>query len=135
MTNGKKRHMLPNGRGAKSRDFFVKGLHAIFDHPDYIAMKPTAKALLWDLCRQYNQHNNGDLTLAPKVMAKWGWNKSSIDRHKDKLLDNNWIFIAGHKPARNGYTYLYGLTWYEINDCNNKLYVDAYKHKPRSLRK
>ncbi|MDT0626885.1 hypothetical protein [Alteromonas sp. W364] len=130
----KSRSMKPNGRSSYDGGLFLKALHGIFDHPDYISMKPTAKALLWDLARQYNLKNNGDLTLAPKVMRKWGWSKSTIDRHKSTLLDNNWIFITGHKPARNGFTYLYGLTWEDIDECGGKLYPESYKHKRRSIR-
>jgi hypothetical protein len=138
MSNKKRRdskNMLPNGRSA-SGGFWFRAVHAIYDHPNYIDMKPTARALLWDLCRQYNQRNNGDLTLAPKIMKKWGWNKSTIDRHKQTLIDNEWIFIAGHKKARNGFVYLYALTWLEINseEIGDKLYEDAKKHKPKSLR-
>ncbi|MEP1446268.1 MAG: hypothetical protein ABJK37_09190 [Paraglaciecola sp.] len=126
--------MLANGRLAYKNERYVKALHAIFNHPDYIALSPTAKALLWDLSSQYNGRNNGDLTLAPKVMGKLGWTKPTILRHRQTLIDKNWIFIAGSKPVRNGHLYLYALTWLEVNDCNGKLFEDSVNRKPRSLK-
>jgi hypothetical protein len=126
--------MLPTGRSPKSKAQFVRGLFAIYDHPDYISLKPNARALLWDLCRQYNGHNNGDLSLSESVMKKWGWYKNALLRNKKALIDNNWIFISGHKKARNGFTYLYALTWLQINQCDGKLYPESYAHKPRSLK-
>lgn len=126
--------MLPNGRLVFKKDRYVKALHAIFYHPDYIALSPTARALLWDLSTQYDGYNNGDLTLAPKVMGKLGWTKPTILRHRKTLIDKNWIFIAGSKPVRHGHLYLYALTWLEVDDCNGKLFEDSVNHKPRSLK-
>lgn len=126
--------MLPGGRLSYKKEYYVRGLHAIYDNPDYIALPYTARALLWDLSRQYNGHNNGDLTLAPKVMEKLGWTKPTILRHRKTLIDKNWIFIAGSKPVRNGHLYLYALTWLEVNDCNGKLFEGSVNHKPRSLK-
>ena len=126
--------MLANGRSAFKVEGYIKALHAIFDHPDYIAMDSTARLLLWELSRQYNGRNNGDLTLAPSVMEKWGWTKPTITRHTKTLLAHNWIFKAGAKKARNGYTNLYGLTWLEVDECKGKLFGDSYTHKPRSLK-
>lgn len=134
MAKSNSKGMLPNGRRVDNGDRYIKALHAIFDHPDYIALDKTARSLLWDLSRQYNGHNNGDLTLAPKVMGKLGWTKSTISRHTQTLVDNNWIFKAGTKKARNGYVNLYGLTWLEINECKKKLFDESYNHKPRSLK-
>jgi len=134
MAKSNSKGMMANGRRAFKGEGYIKALHAIFDHPDYIALDKTARALLWDLSRQYNGHNNGDLTLAPKVMEKLGWTKSTITRHTQTLVTNNWIFKAGTKKARNGYVNLYGLTWLEINECKKKLFDEAYNHKPRSLK-
>jgi hypothetical protein len=134
MAKSNSKGMLPNGRRAFKSEGYIKALHAIFDHPDYSTMDPTSKALLWDLSRQYNGNNNGDLTLAPKTMIKWGWSKSTLLRHTKPLLENNWIFKAGGKRARNGYINLFGLTWLEVNECKGKLFDESYTHKPRSLK-
>ena len=134
MAKSNSKGMLPNGRRGHSGERYIKALHAIFDHPDYLSMEPAARLLLWELARQYNGHNNGDLSLAPKVMGRFGWNKSTIQRHKDSLINNNWIFIAGAKPARNGWVYLYALTWLDVNECGGKLFDESTNHKTRSLK-
>jgi len=135
MAKSNSKGMLPNGRRAYKSEQYFKALYAIFDNPDYIALPHSARALLWDLSRQYNGKNNGDLSLAPNVMKKWGWGKSTILRQKKCLIKHGWIFITGHKTARNGYVLFYGLTWLDINECDGKLYPDSYSHKPRSLKK
>ena len=134
MAKSNSQGMLPNGRRAYKSEQYFKALHAIFDHPDYLSLPFTARALLWDLSRQYNGKNNGDLSLAPKIMEKWGWNKSTIMRHSKSLIASNWIFHAGVKKARNGFTNLYGLTWLDVNDCKGKLFDESYSHKKRSLK-
>ncbi|MCC2615918.1 hypothetical protein LJ739_06665 [Aestuariibacter halophilus] len=134
LAKANRKGMLPNGRKAFASMQYFKALHAIYDHPDYINLQPVQKALLWDLCRQYNGHNNGDLSLAPKIMKQWGWTKSTILRNAPALLHNDWIFVSGHKKARNGFTYLYALTWLPVDECNGKLYPDSYNHQPKSLR-
>jgi hypothetical protein len=134
MAKSNSKGMLPNGRRAFKGDQYTRAFHAIFDHPNYMSMEPAARLLLWELSRQHNGHNNGDLSLAPKVMAKLGWTKPTILRHKKALINNNWIFIAGTKKARNGWIYLYALTWLEVNECGGKLFDESYNHKPRSLK-
>ncbi len=133
MVKANSKGMLPNGRAAKLHQF-VRGLHAIYDHPDYVALTYTQRALLWDLARQFNGKNNGDLTLAPKTMKKWGWTKDTISRNKKALIDRNWILVTGSKKVRKGDCHLYALSWLDINECGGKLFPDAYAHKPRSLR-
>lgn len=133
MAKANSRGMYPNGRG-KNREQFVRALHAIFDHPDYLALTFTQRALLWDISRQYDGHNNGDLSLAPKIMNKWGWKKDTLLRHRDALVANGWLVITGSKKVRKGTCYLYALSWLSIDDCGGKLFPDAYQHKPRSLR-
>ncbi|GAA6183770.1 hypothetical protein [Aliiglaciecola sp. NS0011-25] len=133
MAKANSKGMYANGRGKNTQQYF-KAVHAIFDHPDYVSMNATPKALLWDLTRQFNGKNNGDLTLAPKTMEKWGWKKDTLQRHRNTLIDHGWIIITGCKKVRKGNCYLYALSWLEVNECNGKLFPDAYSHKPRSLR-
>ena len=68
--------MKNNGRGG-GKQTFVRALHAIFDHPDYIGLSKTSRAFLWDFMRQYNGFNNGNLSGAPAIMGKYGWDKKT----------------------------------------------------------
>ena len=129
MAKANSKGMFPNGRG-KNRLQFFKALHAITDHPDYIALTYTQRALLWDVARQFNGYNNGDLTLAPKVMKKWNWTKDTISRNKEALVDRGWLVITGCKRVRKGNCYLYALSWLDIDECGGKLFEDAYTLKP-----
>lgn len=134
MAKANSKGMLSNGRSAKNKQQFVMALYAIFDHPDYITLSFTQRALLWDLARQYNGSNNGDLTLAPKIMRKWGWKKDTLLRNRYALLEKGWLIITGCKKVRKGNCYLYALSWLKVDECGGKLFADAYLHEPRSLR-
>lgn len=81
MPKANSRGMLANGRKANGQQF-TKALHAIYDHPDYIALPKQTRAFLWDFARQYNGRNNGDLSAAPGTMARWGWTRAELKKAK-----------------------------------------------------
>lgn len=124
--------MLPNGR-RKSGPTFVMVLHAILDHPDYIALSGSAAKLLWDVARQYNGHNNGDLTAAMSVMAARGWQKKTLARALAELLERDWLRRTRH-PRLKRQAALYALSWLPVNECGGKLDAGADKEPVRSLK-
>lgn len=133
MAKANSKGMLPNGRKAGSGSY-IKYLHVICDHPEFIALKSGEKELLLYVMRQYNGHNNGDMTLAPSVLKKWGLAKRTIDRNKRALFEYGWIVKTGSVYRGGKPTYLYGLTWLPMDECKGKLDDYAYKLQPRSLK-
>ena len=127
------RGMKPNGSGHGKAHFF-RALHAIFDHPDYLALSKTARAFLWDMCRQYNGRNNGNLCAAPSIMKPLGWDKKTATRCRRELLANNWIAVTRYPRAKRE-PVLYRLTWLEVDTWLGKPYLDpnAANQRRRSL--
>lgn len=135
MARGSSKKMLANGRGGTS-PLFLMALHAIFDHPDYLKLSKTARAFLWDFARQYNGHNNGNLSAAPAIMGKKGYDKKTATRCRRELEANNWIAVTRY-PAAKREPVLYRLTWLDVDSWEGKPYLDpeAKKQPRRSLRK
>lgn len=115
--------MLPNGRKAGTGDYFFRLPKALFECTGYLKLNKTQRALLIDLCSQFNGKNNGNLTLAPSIMEALGWDEKTVKRNKQALLDSKLIRISGHKQLNNKrYMYLYAIAWLEIDDCSD--YID-----------
>jgi hypothetical protein len=114
---------------------FSRALWAIFDHPDYIALSKTSRAFLWDTARLYNGFNNGNISIAPGIMKKYGWDKKTILRCRDELIQMNWLAIT-RLPRAKRQPILYRLTWLEVDtwEGNPKLDADAFKQGRRSLK-
>jgi len=134
MARANAKGMLPNGRSSAGGTF-TKALHAVFDHPDYIALSKQARALLWDLARQYNLKNNGNLTAALGTMSKWGWGKWELQRARRELEAHGWIEATRYPRAKRE-PILYRLTWLELNEWDGppELDPEAYRQKVRSLK-
>ena len=115
--------MSRNRRKAKGRregGSFLALPHAVLDSPSYIALRPTAKALLNDLGRQYNGANNGDLCAAWSLMSKRGWrSKDTLFRALQELTERG--LIEKTRQGGRNHCNLYALTWMAIDDCKGKL--------------
>lgn len=84
-------------------------------------LSPYAKALLLDLMSQYNGFNNGDLSVAWKLMKKRHWkSERSLNNAKKELLQNGWLIIT-RQGGRNKCS-LYALTLYHIDEDKKKKY-------------
>lgn len=126
--------MKANGRG-HGKEPFVRALWAILDHPDYLTLSKTARAFLWDLTRHYNGFNNGNLSIAPGIMGKQGWDKKTIRRCRDELMGANWLAIT-RLPKAKREPILYRLTWLDLDKWDGvpRLDPDAFKQPRRTLR-
>ena len=90
------------------------------DHADYRGLSGNAAKLLFELARQYRGHNNGDLTIAWKVLCERGFrSKATIDRARDELLRANLIRYTRQGRFLNpgGRCALYALTWLCVDEC------------------
>jgi hypothetical protein len=70
--------------------------HAVIDHPDYISMRWSSKALLMEIGRLYNGFNNGNLSLPFSVMKNKGFSESTLNDAKKELIQNKWIIPVRH---------------------------------------
>ena len=125
--------MAIKGRKSGSRGF--AGIpRDVMKHPDYMALKATAKCLLQELAFQYRGSNNGDLTLAKKVLKERGFNSpNSINEAKKQLLEAGMIILTRQGGFNSGCS-LYALTWQSIDECKGKLDCKSTITAPRSFR-
>ena len=122
-TKANSKKMLPNGRGSQSPQFLM-ALHAIFDHPDYQTMSKQTRAFLWDFARQYNGHNNGNLSAAVGVMGKYGWSRRELSRARKEAQACGWI-APTRMPRAKREPILYRLTWRDLDRWDGRPYLDA----------
>lgn len=133
-TKANSKGMMPNGR-SKGVASFAASPTAVFRHPDYTKLSPTAKALLWDLFSQFNGRNNGNLTLAENTMKRLGWSYSTVKRHKAELINSGWIAVTRY-PRQKREPVLYRVTWLDADNWTGEPYLDpeAYNQQKRSLK-
>ncbi len=109
MSNGRNQ----NRKGDSGRDSggFVALPWSVLDCPAYALLSHPAKALLFELARQFVRDNNGRMLLSGAYLAKRGWKSSDvITRAKRELLAAGFIFetVKGHRPNRASW---YAVTW------------------------
>lgn len=127
MAKANSKGMLPTGR-SKAGGGFTRALHAITDHPDYIALSKQTRAFLWDLARQYNGHNNGNLSAAVGIMGKHGWTKWELMRARTEALEHGWIEATRYPTAKRE-PVLYRLSWLPTDKWEGRPHLDAEAYK------
>lgn len=94
---------------------FLAVSHSILSAPGFVALSPYAKALLLDLGAQYKGDNNGDLSVAWKLMQPHGWqSQTTLHKAKAELLKAEFIFET-RKGQRPNKCSLYALTWHLLD--------------------
>ena len=104
-------------KGDTSRDAggFVALPWSVLDCLAYARLSHPAKALLFEVARQFVRDNNGRMLLSRVYMAKRGWKSADvIDRAKRELLDAGFIFqtVMGHRPNKASW---FAVTWRALN--------------------
>ena len=109
MANGRNRgHKGDSGRDAGG---FVALPWSVLDCPAYAGLSHPARALLFELARQFVRDNNGRLLLSDAYLAKRGWNSPDVIlRAKRKLIEAGFIHetVKGHRPNKASW---YAVTW------------------------
>ena len=109
MANG--RNKSRKGDAGRDSGGFVALPWAVLDCPAYARLSHPAKALLFEVARQYVRDNNGRLLLSRAYMATRGWKSSDmLANAKRDLLEGGFIFqtIMGHRPNKASW---YAVTW------------------------
>lgn len=109
MANGRNRGQ--KGDSGRDSGGFIALPWSVLDCPAYAALSHPAKALLFEVARQFVRDNNGRMLLSGAYLGKRGWKSSDvITRAKRELLDAGFIFetVKGHRPNRASW---YAVTW------------------------
>lgn len=113
MANGRTK----GSKGNSGRDpgGFVALPWSVLDCPAYARLSHPARALLFELARQFVRDNNGRLLASAAYLSKRGWNSADvITRAKRDLLEAGFIHetVKGHRPNRASW---YAVTWQALD--------------------
>lgn len=114
---------MANARNPKRRGYAIDRDHggfiampwSVLDCPAYARLSHPAKALLFEVARQFVKDNNGRLLISRAYMLKRGWNSSdTITNAKRQLLDGGFIYetVMGHRPNKASW---YAVTWMALD--------------------
>ena len=110
---------MANARNPKKKGYdanrdgggFIALPWSVLDCPAYRRLSHPAKALLFEVARQFVKDNNGRLLISRAYMAKRGWKSSdTISNAKRQLFDGGFIYetVMGHRPNKASW---YAVTW------------------------
>lgn len=107
----------PTGKSNSGRDpgGFIALPWSVLDCPAYARLSHPARALLFELARQFVRDNNGRLLLSAAYLSKRGWKSADvITRAKRQLLAAGFIFetVKGQRPNRASW---YAVTWMTLD--------------------
>jgi hypothetical protein len=88
---------MSNGRGSAKHADFIGTTRKVADSPAFKALPPIARALYFDLRRQYNGHNNGQIAAVLEGtedrpgLAAYGWPPRSVFKYIKVLVEHHLI--------------------------------------------
>jgi hypothetical protein len=89
--------------------------YSLLNSPLFIALSPHAVKLLIDVAAHYRGDNNGDLSLAWKLMKSRGWrSEATLHKAKRELLDGGFLYET-RKGQRPNLCSLFALTWHHCS--------------------
>ena len=109
MANGRNRGQ--KGDSGRDAGGFIALPWSVLDCPAYAALSHPARALLFELARQFVRDNNGRLLASAAYLAKRGWKSADvITRAKRDLIEAGFIHetVRGHRPNKASW---YAVTW------------------------
>ena len=121
-------------KGRRDTWTFAKLPHHVLESREYAKLNGSAVKLLIDLLGQFRGQNNGDFTLAWRVMSKRGWrSRDTLNRARTELLESGWITLT--RQGGRHRCGLYAVTWLVIDGCNGKLDVAPTRVASNTWRK
>lgn len=105
-------------KGNRIGEGFIALPYSVLNSPLFIALPPHAVKLLIDVAAQYRGDNNGDLSLAWKLMKPRGWrSEATLHKAKCELLAAGLLYETrkGHRP---NVCSLFALTWHHLDACD-----------------
>ena len=101
MANGRNRGQ--KGDSGRDAGGFVALPWSVLDCPAYARLSHPARALLFELARQFVRDNNGRLLASAAYLAKRGWKSADvITRAKRDLIEAGFVHetVKGHRPNK-----------------------------------
>lgn len=92
----------------------------LLHHRNYTRLSYPAKALLTDLCMQFNGYNNGNIIATWSHMEQRGWrSKETLNLALQELLHYGFIHCTrkGKRIGGAHHPSLYALGWEPVHDC------------------
>ena len=113
-----------NAKGRCEKGSYVAMPHVLLRHENFAGLSPRATKLLMDLCSAYNGRNNGDLSIAWRIMSARGWrSRDQLGKAQKELLDTGFI-VKTRQGGRNRCN-LFAVTFFAIDECGGKLEITA----------
>lgn len=92
--------------------------YSVINSPLFVALSPHAIKLLIDVAAQYRGDNNGDLSIAWKLMRPRGWrSEATLHKAKRELIEAGFLFET-RKGRRPNTCSLFALTWRTLDNSN-----------------
>lgn len=105
-------------KGNKIGEGFVALPYSVLNSPIFLALSPHAVKLLIDVAAQYRGDNNGDLSVAWKLMQPRGWrSEATLHKVKRELLEAGFLYET-RKGRRPNLCSLFALTWPLLDDSD-----------------
>lgn len=102
-------------KGNRISEGFLALPYSVLNSPLFLALPPHAVKLLLDVAAQYRGDNNGDLSLAWKLMKVRGWrSEATLNKVKRHLLDAGFLYET-RKGRRPNTCSLFALTWFVLD--------------------
>ena len=112
-----RKRMKITGKGGKS--LWVGIEHWIVDTPQFKALQGSDVKFLVHLGREYNGHNNGDLSIA-NIRKHWR-SRDTVQNAIKRLIEGGWIIKTRLGGLHMGPD-LYAMTWWPIDACKTHDY-------------
>lgn len=111
--SARKRH-----KGNSIGEGFLAVPYSVLNSPLFPSLSPHAVKLLIDVAAQYRGDNNGDLSIAWKLMQPRGWrSEATLHKVKRELLMAGFLYES-RKGRRPNTCSLFALTWAAFDDSD-----------------
>lgn len=102
-------------KGNRIGEGFVALPYSVLNSPVFTALSAHAIKLLIDVSAQYRGDNNGDLSIAWKLMQPRGWrSEATLHKVKRELIEGGFVYET-RKGRRPNVCSLFALTWFVLD--------------------
>ena len=105
-------------KGRKITGRFLAIPHDVLTCPAFSELSAQAVKLLLDIASQDRGNNNGDFSVAWKVMKLRGWRSEATLAHAKRMLIDKGFLYETRKGRLPNTCSLYAVTWYPLDMCD-----------------
>ena len=105
-------HTLEKTHGKATHALWIGTPRSVADSAAFTTLDPLARALYFDLRRQHNGRNNGDICAADGNLEQYGWSHSTIAKYLKQIVEHGLMIKTrqGGIGALSRTPTLYGFT-------------------------